>query len=123
MHTKLTEFFETVKNVAAGIAPDKPVEIRGLENLRSGKLQSLRSGRITRAVEQIAGDDRAAKIEVVVLPRVPETMHTVIVKAVGPDGKPARAILETVNILQPTEQVELEGCPEIDDRRPPLGKH
>ena len=99
------------------------VEIRGLENIRTACLQSLRTGRIASAARELAESADVAAVECVVMPRVPETMHTVILKGLGADGKPTRAILEVINILQPTEDVELEDCPEVEDRRPRLGKH
>jgi hypothetical protein len=123
MHTKLPEFILKMKRAVLRDQGAKALVIRGLENLKSAKLQSLRTGRIESAVEQIAGDDRVARVELVVMPRIPETMHTVVIKGLDRDGKPCRAILDVVNIIHPTEEIELAGCPEIDDRRPPLGKH
>ena len=50
MHTKLPEFLKKMK-VAAEESPNpKKIEIRGLENLTSAKMQSLRTGRIEHAV-------------------------------------------------------------------------
>jgi hypothetical protein len=50
-------------------------------------------------------------------------MHTVIVKGIDKNGHSTKAILEVINIIHPTEDVELADCPEVEDRRPPLGKH
>ncbi|MCY6484128.1 hypothetical protein OW763_07145 [Clostridium aestuarii] len=123
MHTKLPEFILKMKRAVAKHFADKEIDIKGLENLKTAKMQSLRTGRIESAVEEIANDNDVKKVELVVMPRVPETMHTVVVKGIDKDGKPKKAILEVINILHPTEEVELEGCEEIDDRRPSLGKH
>lgn len=123
MHTKLPDFVLKMKKAVVKHFSDKRIEIRGLENLKSAKMQSLRTGRIESAVEEMADNEDIEKVELVVLPRVPETMHTVVVKGIGKDGKPKKAILEVINILHPTEEVELEGCEVIDDRRPSLGKH
>lgn len=123
MHTKLPEFIMKMKQAVADSCPGKTISIRGLENVRSAKLQSLRTGRIESAVEEVARDAGTAQVELVVMPRVPETMHTVIVKGIAADGAVNKAVLEVVNILHPTEEAELAGCPDIDDRRPPLGKH
>ena len=123
MHTKLPEFIQKMKQAAATCCPGKRIDIRGLENLRSVKFQSLRTGRIEKAVEEMAARPDTTTLELVVMPRVPETMHTVIVKGVTEDGTISKAVLEVVNILHPTEEAELAGCLEIDDRRPPLGKH
>lgn len=123
MHTKLPDFILKMKKAVVKHFPDKRIEIKGLENLKTAKMQSLRTGRIEAAVEEIASNKDIEKVELVVLPRIPETMHTVVVKGIGKDGKPKKAILEVVNILHPTEEVELEDCEVIEDRRPPLGKH
>jgi hypothetical protein len=104
-------------------SPSKVLEIKGIENLKSAKMQSLRTGRIEFAVEEISKDRNIEKVEVIVMPRVPETMHTVIVKGIDKDGNPRRAILEVINIIHPTEEVELAGIKDIEDRRPPIGRH
>ncbi len=112
-----------MEDAAAKAGKKDAVKVRGLENVRSCNMQSLRTGRIEQAVSEIAGDEHTQAVEVVLLPRVPETMHTVVVKSIGKDGKPGRAILEVINILHPTEEVEIADCTEIEDRRPALGKH
>ncbi len=126
LHTKLPEFIKKMQVAAAekGSVP-KEIEIKGLENLRSAKMQSLRTGRIEHAVGEVAALDNVEKLELVVIPRIPETMQTVIVKGIGKDGKCEKAVLEIINILHPTEEAYLLDCdPEnIDDRRPAIGNH
>lgn len=123
MHTKLPEFIKKMKKAVVKHNPEKIIEIRGLESLHSAKMQSLRTGRIESAVEEIAAKEDIVKVELVVMPRVPETMHTVIAKGIDKDGNIVKAVLETINIIHPTEEVELENCEDIEDRRPSLGKH
>lgn len=123
MHTKLPEFIKKMKQATVKHNPERIIEIRGLESLKSAKMQSLRTGRIESAVEEIAAREDIEKVELVVMPRVPETMHTVIVKGIDKDGNIVKAVLDTINIIHPTEEVELENCQDIEDRRPPLGKH
>ena len=123
MHTKLPEFIEKMKQASVINTPGKKIRIKGLENLTSAKMQSLRTGRIEEAVEQLALMDDVVGIELTVLPRVPETMHTVVIKAVRADGSSPKAIVDVINILHPTEEVELDSCEEVEDRRPPLGRH
>jgi transcriptional/translational regulatory protein YebC/TACO1 len=123
MHTKLPEFIEKILCAVKGGHPDKEIAIRGLENLKSAKMQSLRTGRIEHAVGEIAEMPDVVRVEVVVIPRVPETMHTVIAKGIGNDGRTTRAILEIINILHPTEEAELSDCGSVDDRRPSIGRH
>lgn len=123
MHTKLPEFLKKMK-VAANESP-RPMDItiRGLENLTSAKMQSLRTGRIEHAVGEMTMKEDVASIDFVVIPRVPETMHTVIIKGMDKDGNVKHAILEVVNILHPTEEAELLGCDDVEDRRPGIGRH
>ncbi|MBD3419015.1 MAG: hypothetical protein GF398_02740 [Chitinivibrionales bacterium] len=121
LHTKLPEFLTKLKQAA--LKQGKKARIRGLENLRFGKVQSLRTGRIEHGIEELANRADIDNVEVVVVPRVPETMHTVILMGHDANGKCAKAILEVVNILHPTEDYELGDCPDIEDRRPLLGKH
>jgi hypothetical protein len=122
MHTKLPEFVTKI-HAAAERKSGTSLELRGLEHLSTAKMQSLRTGRIEHAVEELANREEVERVEVCVLPRVPETMHTVVVKGIGADGTQHKAILEVVNILHPTEEVELEGVLEVEDRRPSLGRH
>ena len=117
MHTKLPEFLKKMK-VAAEESPNpKKIEIRGLENLTSAKMQSLRTGRIEHAVREMTMRDGVDRIEFQVIPRVPETMHTVIVKGIDKDGNIKSAILEVVNILHPTEEAYLIGCKDIEAQK------
>ena len=126
LHTKLPEFIKKMQVAAAekGNVP-KEIEIKGLENLRSAKMQSLRTGRIEHAVGEVAALENVEKLELIMIPRVPETMQTVIVKGIDKDGKCAKAVREIVNVLHPTEEAYLLDCePEnIDDRRPAIGNH
>ncbi len=123
MHTSLPEFKLKLQQAVVKESSNKEVSIRGLENLCSAKMQSLRTGRIEEAVNTIAADKATSKVEIVVLPRVPETMHTVVVKGYDAEGMPTKGILEVINIIHPTEDVELEGFVTIEDRRPTIGKH
>ncbi len=125
MHTSLPEFKLKMKSAVATQSPNKFLKIKGLENLKSAKMQSLRTGRIEYAVEEVASEKSVNKIEMVVMPRIPETMHTIVIKGYDKEGKPAKAILETLNIIHPTEEIELENFKkeQITDKRPSLGEH
>lgn len=126
LHTKLPEFIKKMQVAAAtkGKTP-KEINIMGLENLRSAKMQSLRTGRIEHAVGEIAALDNVESMELIMIPRVPETMQTVIVKGIDKNGVCQKAILEIVNVLHPTEEAYLLDCePEnVEDRRPAIGNH
>ena len=126
LHTKLPEFIKKMQVAAAtkGSTP-KEINIMGLENLRSAKMQSLRTGRIEHAVGEIAALDNVERLELIMIPRVPETMQTVIVKGIDKDGVCQKAVLEIINVLHPTEEAYLLDCdPEnVEDRRPAIGNH
>jgi hypothetical protein len=123
MHTKLPEFIDKMEKAAQKGRPETGFALRGLENLKSAKMQSLRTGRIEEAVAELAARPDVERVELVVMPRVPETMHTVVIKGIAADGGSPKAIVEVVNILHPTEEVELENCREVEDRRPAIGRH
>lgn len=123
MHTSLPDWIAKMKAAVFNCSPLKQVNISGLENLKYAKFQSLRTGRAEFAVSEVAADERVKRVEVVVVPRIPETMHTIIIKGFDENGAPVKAILENTNILHPTEDVELAGFSEIEDRRPKLGEH
>jgi hypothetical protein len=123
MHIKLPLFILKLKEIALSYGKRNPLLIKGLENLHHAQLQSLRTGRIESAIKELAEDGAIERVELSVMPRVPETMHTVIVKGIDKNGANVRAILEVINILHPTEDMELADCPHIDDRRPTLGNH
>ena len=123
LHTKLPEFIKKMQVAAAtkGSTP-KEINIMGLENLRSAKMQSLRTGRIEHAVGEIAALDNVERLELIMITIVPETMQTVIVKGIDKEGVCQKAVLEIINVLHPTEEAYLLDCdPEnVDDRRPAI---
>lgn len=123
MHTKLPEFIKKLTVAATKHLGNDSIEIRGLESIKTAKMQSLRTGRIEEAVEELSKDENIERIEVSILPRVPETMHTIVIKSIDKNGEAKKAILELINIIHPTEEVEIGDCPEVEDRRPPLGLH
>lgn len=123
MHTKLPDYIRKMHEAVHKHFADRDIKIRGLENLTSAKMQSLRTGRIVHAVEEMVLAPGVEQVEMVVIPRVPETMHTVIIKGMGADGEVKKAILEVINILHSTEEVELGGCEDVEDRRPGIGRH
>jgi len=123
MHTTLPEFLEKIKAAAAESNSPKAITIRGLENLTSAKMQSLRTGRIEIAVDDMTKKDGVKKVDLVVMPRIPETMHTVVVRGLDDKGNVKSAILEIINIMHPTEDALLKDCGDVEDRRPPIGKH
>ena len=122
LHTKLPSFIQQLKE-AAQHHGEVPCQVLGLENLETAKVQSARTGRLEREVEELSQVPGAARLEVRILPRIPETLHTVVIKVLDADGKPIKAVLDTVGIIHPGVDCYLEGCPEVEDRRPRIGQH
>ena len=121
MHTKLPDFLK--KAVAAGkkINPDTQVTIEGFESMKSAKLASLRVGRIEdEIVELTSQNPKIKRIEIQMIPRVAETINTVIIKGIEEDGSCHKAIMDTMFLTVPGEEVYLEGVGEVSDRRAPL---
>nr|WP_072514994.1 hypothetical protein [Ndongobacter massiliensis] len=124
MHTKLPEFYRKLKEAAAQEGPrPKDCTITGLENYKSAKMQSLRTGKIEQSVAKMARKEDVERIEVTVMDRAPETMHQAVIRGFDKDGNVNHAILETINILTGTEEILLGDCPDIEDNRSPLGGH
>ncbi len=122
LHTKLPSFIQQLKE-AAQHHGEVPCQVLGLENLETAKVQSARTGRLEREVEELSQVPGAARLEVRILPRIPETLHTVVIKVLDADGKPIKAVLDTVGIIHPGVDCYLEDCPEVEDRRPRIGQH
>ncbi len=117
MHTRLPDFYQKVIDAGKKDHPNVDVEICGLESFKSAKLASLRVGRVEEEMVEITKDPNVEKVEVIILPRVPETIHTVIIRGVQKDGTCKKAILETMFVTSPTEESYLFDVEEVDDRR------
>jgi hypothetical protein len=117
MHTRLPDFYKKVIDASRKNRPNTEVEISGLENYKSGKLPSLRVGRVENEIAEITKDPAVKKVEVILLPRNPETYYTVIIKGVQEDGTCNKAILETMHVSAPAEDYYLFDVKELDDRR------
>ena len=55
-------------------------------SFRSGKLASLRVGRVENEIAEITQDPEVVKVDVYVIPRNTETDHSVIIKGYHKDG-------------------------------------
>ena len=117
MHTKLPDFKKKVVEAGKKLRPETEVELKGLENMESAKLASLRVGRIEEEIVEITQDPNVAKVEVTVLPQIPETIHCVVIKGIQKDGTSKKAILESMFITTPAPECYYHDSEEIDDRR------
>lgn len=122
MHTKLPEFYERVDAAGKKLRPDTEVVLRGMENLKTAKLASLRVGRVESEIVEITEDPEVTKVEVIVTDRIPETSHTIIIKGYHEDGTCKKAIMENMYVTVPGVECELYDVEEVDDRRSPLGE-
>lgn len=118
MHTKLPDFIKKVKQAATKSRPEMTLEITGIENIKTAKAQSLRTGRIESAIEELAQAEGVEGIQLILRPRLPEVMYTVVIKGVDRDGKGKAAIVETIDFLVPTEDEDFFDCETVIDRRP-----
>jgi len=117
MHTKLPDFKQKVIDAGKKRRNDTEVVLRGLENMESAKLASLRVGRIEEEIIEITEDPNVAKVEVTVLPQIPETIHTVVIKSMQKDGTSKKTILESMFITTPAPEFYYHDSEEVDDRR------
>ncbi len=117
MHTRLPDFYQKVINAGKKARPATEVKLEGLENFRSGKLASLRVGRVENEIAEITKDPEVVKVEVFVIPRNTETDHSVIIKGYHKDGTCPKAILECMFVSSPGEDYYLGDVQEVDDRR------
>lgn len=125
MHTKLPEFIRKMKAACCTDGRYVDCEVIGLENLPTAKMQSARTGKIEDAIRELVIDEPTAyKVAVDVIPRKPETMHSCVIRAWDEEGKPLKCVLQTINILHPTEEyITHDFFGKIVDMRPPIGKH
>ena len=117
MHTKLPDFKKKVMEAGKKLRSETEVELVGLENMESAKLASLRVGRIEEEILEITQDPNVAKVEVTVLPQIPETIHTVVIKGVQKDGTSKKTILESMFITTPAPECYYHDSEVVDDRR------
>jgi hypothetical protein len=117
MHTRLPDFYQKVEEAGKKHRLETEVTVRGLENYTSAKLASLRVGRVEDEISEIASDPNVTKVEVILMPAEPEITHTVVIKGYYADGSCPKAILEKMYTSSVTEDYELIGVAEIDDRR------
>lgn len=120
MHTRLPDFYEKMKAAAKVHRPDTDVTIRGLENIKTGKVASLRVGRIENDLVDLTSDPDVAKVEIVIVPRMPETTHTVVMKGFRADGSPKKAILQNLILTSPSAACELYGFEDVENRQTPM---
>lgn len=122
MHIRLPDFIKCLKNAAIkGNERKLPCEVIGLEGYAYGKPQSARTGVLQIAVEEMANRAGVEAVRINIVPRIPETMHTVVIQGFDENGKPLSAIVDAIDILHPTADVLVQDFPEVDDRRPKAG--
>jgi hypothetical protein len=117
MHTQLPEFYVRMEKSAKRFVQGKSLKVRGLENLKSGKLSSLRVGRYEELVEKVSTREEVASLEVVLVPRYPEVPYNIIIKGYDKNGKGKIAVVDTIGIMVPTDEIETFDCEIVIDRR------
>lgn len=117
MHTRLPDFYDKIDAAAKRRRLDTKISVRGLENVKTAKLASLRVGRIEDEIVEITQDEDVKEVEVILVPYNPEIHQTVVIKALREDGTCKKAILENICLSTTTCEYELFDAEEIDDRR------
>lgn len=117
MHTKLPDFKQKLQDAGKKLRPETEVTLKGLENMETAKLASLRCGRIEEEIVEITKDPSVSKVEITVLPQIPETIHCVVIKGVRADGTSPKTILESMFITTPAPEHYYHDSETVDDRR------
>ena len=120
LHSNTDYFVAKMKAAARLNRPDTEVTIEGMENIKTGKVASLRVGRVECDLVDLTSDPEIKKVQIIVVPRMPETAHTVIMKGIREDGTAKRAILENIILTTPAAECELYDVDEVIDRRTPF---
>ena len=120
MHTKLPDFYQKLQDAGKKLRPETEVVVSGLENMQSAKLASLRVGRAEEYVEELTQDPEVTKIEIKILPQIPETIHTIVFKALRKDGTSPKTILGSMFVTGPAAGCYYYDSEQVDDRRVPF---
>ena len=125
MHTKLPEFIRKMKAASCTAGRFVDCSVTGLENLVTAKMQSARTGKIENDIRHMVAEyPEINKIDVKIVPRLPESMHSCIIRAWDKDDKPVHCVMQTIYILHPTvEYYTHEFFGKINDKRPKVGQH
>lgn len=117
MHTRLPDFYQKVQDAGKRRRPETEVTVSGLESFQTGKLASLRVGRVEDEIYELTGDDAISRVEVIAVPKVSETAHTIIIKGYTKDGACKKAVLENMYVNSPGEDYYLLDAEQVEDRR------
>lgn len=117
MHTPLPDFYRQMEAAAKRERPDTEVVIRGLEGFRTGKLASLRTGRMEHEIWELTQDEDIARVELAACHYNPELYLNFVIKGYRKDGTCAKAFLENMYITLPGIECELYDAEVIEDRR------
>ena len=111
MHTKTPDYIQKMHNAAAKGGPTRSILIRGMETVRSGKWASVKTGQIEEITGQVAQEEGADSLEMVIMNENPEVMKIVLLKARDKDGKVVKIVrFPGVCVFEPLEETEYEGC-------------
>lgn len=123
MHTKLPDFYKKINNAAKRLRPETEVTVNGLEHLQTAKLASSSMGVIEEGIYNLTKDEDLARIEIRVVPQLPETLQTAIIKGIQKDGTSKTTILETIYLSEPGPEFYYHDSEEVIDHRAPHGEN
>lgn len=117
MHTKLPDFVAKMQAAAKRIRPETKITIKGMENIETAKVASLRCGRIEEEIYEVTQDPDITEVELRIVPFNPEIIYSSIAKGYDKNGKCKIAILDDLAADIPTVEYYLTDAEVIDDRR------
>lgn len=118
MHWPIPMFFQKIHMAAATGDPmkQKTIEIRGFEDLKTGKVSAMKCGQLARCVQGMAAYKDVETLELVAVPYVPEIQKIVLVKGLDAEGNTLRIIRQpNISYIVPGEEEFYDGCTDIVD--------
>ncbi|ONI47159.1 hypothetical protein AN644_01320 [Candidatus Epulonipiscium fishelsonii] len=117
MHTKLPDFIQKLKNAAKRRRSSVEVTVNGLEGVQTAKLASSSTGMSEEDIYNLTADEEIVKVEVNIMPQLPASLHTIIMRGVRADGTCKKVYLQTAYLSQPGPEYFYHDAEEVIDNR------
>jgi hypothetical protein len=120
MHTRLPDFYKKMLEAGERRRDGVEVTITGLEQYKTAKIASASLGVVEEDIYELTADEDLERIEIKVMPQLPETLQTIIIKGVNKDGTSKKTYLETLYVSEPGPDYYYHDSEEVIDRRAPF---
>ena len=117
MHTKLPDFVQKLKDAGKSRREDVEVTVHGLEGVTTAKLASSSTGMSEEDIYNLTADEEIVKVEVQLMPQLPASLHTIIMRGVREDGSCKTVYLQTAYLSQPGPEYYYHDAEEVIDNR------